>query len=58
MAERARTRRKESMATRRIKRGLPPEPTEGERRRHAEDDDDMDGGMETGFRQDRDRGER
>ena len=58
VAERARTRRKESMATRRIKRGLPPEPTEGERRRHAEDDDDMDGGMETGFRQDRDRGER
>ena len=31
------------MAARRVRRGLPPEPTETERRRHAEDDDDGDG---------------
>ena len=40
-AERARTRRKAQMAARRTRRGLPPEPTEGERRRH-EDAGDLD----------------
>ena len=49
VAERARTRRKTVMATRRAKRGLPPEPTEQERNRHRDDDDDGDGG-EMGFR--------
>ena len=49
MADRARTRRKTAMATRRVKRGLPPEPTEQERSRRQEDDDDMDG-PEMGFR--------
>src|SRR6187402_3374835 len=39
-AERARVRRKTDMAERRTRRGLPPEPTDQERRRHAEDDDD------------------
>lgn len=42
VAERARVRRKSAMAERRVRRGLPPEPTENERRRHAEDDDDGD----------------
>ena len=41
-AERAQSRRKADMAERRTRRGLPPEPTETERRRHAEDDDDGD----------------
>ena len=49
IADRARTRRKESMASRRIRRGLPPEPTEQERNRRREEDDDMDG-PEMGFR--------
>ena len=36
VAERARVRRKDAMAERRVRRGLPPEPTEQERnRRHA-----------------------
>ena len=43
VAERARTRRKEAMAKRRVRRGLPPEPTEQERqpREDEEDDDPM-----------------
>lgn len=49
MAERARTRRKASMSARRVKRGLPPEPTEQERSRRNEEDDDLDG-PEMGFR--------
>jgi small subunit ribosomal protein S6 len=44
-AERAATRRKSAMAARRVKRGLPPEPTESELNRRQEDDDDM-GGLE------------
>ena len=50
IAERARTRRKTAMAARRVRRGLPPEPTESERQRRAEEDDDADGGMEQMFR--------
>ena len=49
IAERARTRRKSAMADRRVRRGLPPEPTEQERNRRREEDDDMDG-PEMGFR--------
>ena len=49
VAERAKTRRKESMTARRVRRGLPPEPTEQERNRRNEDDDDLDG-PEMGFR--------
>ena len=49
VAERARTRRKTAMASRRVRRGLPPEPTEQERSRRQEEDDDMDG-PEMGFR--------
>jgi small subunit ribosomal protein S6 len=49
-AERARVRRKTAMAERRVRRGLPPEPTEHERRRHAEDDDDGDVSMDQVFR--------
>jgi small subunit ribosomal protein S6 len=49
IAERARTRRKSNMASRRVRRGLPPEPTEQERNRRREEDDDMDG-PEMGFR--------
>jgi small subunit ribosomal protein S6 len=40
VAERARVRRKTAMAERRVRRGLPPEPTETERKRHADEDDD------------------
>ncbi len=43
IAERARVRRKTSMSTRRIRRGLPPEPTDQEKKRHAEEEDDADG---------------
>ena len=49
IADRARTRRKSAMADRRVRRGLPPEPTEQERNRRREEDDDMDG-PEMGFR--------
>lgn len=49
VAERSRTRRKTAMASRRVRRGLPPEPTEQERSRRQEEDDDMDG-PEMGFR--------
>jgi hypothetical protein len=50
VAERARVRRKSAMAKRRVRRGLPPEPTETERKRHADEDDDAEMGMEQGFR--------
>jgi hypothetical protein len=33
-----------------VRRGLPPEPTETERRRHAEEDDDSDVSMDQLFR--------
>jgi hypothetical protein len=55
------------MAARRVKRGLPPEPTESELSRRQQEDDDLDGGEmfrggdrgERGDRGDRgDRGER
>lgn len=49
VAERARTRRKTAMASRRVRRGLPPEPTEQERNRRREEEDDMEG-PEMGFR--------
>jgi small subunit ribosomal protein S6 len=52
-AGRAQTRRKEAMAARRVRRGLPPEPTEGERKQREardEDEDDLEGGLEPAFR--------
>lgn len=49
VAERARNDRKASMAARRVRRGLPPEPTEQERSRRMEDADELDG-PEMGFR--------
>ena len=49
-AERAKVRRKADMAKRRIKRGLPPEPTESELHRRREDSDDFDGGGDSPFR--------
>jgi hypothetical protein len=54
VAERARVRRKSAMTARRVRRGLPPEPTEQERSRRQEDDDDLDG-PEMGFRERGDR---
>jgi small subunit ribosomal protein S6 len=58
VAERAKTRRKSATVARRLRRGLPPEPTELElNRRKEEKDDDMDGGdggfREGGFREER-----
>ena len=50
VAERARVRRKTAMAERRVRRGLPPEPTESERKRRDEDDDEDGGGMSEMFR--------
>lgn len=60
VAERATAERKASMAARRVKRGLPPEPTEGERRRHSDgdDDDDQDVMGDAGFGPRADRGDR
>jgi small subunit ribosomal protein S6 len=52
---RSQTRRKSAMAKRRVRRGLPPEPTESERKRHQEEDDD-DGGRDS--RDMRERGDR
>jgi small subunit ribosomal protein S6 len=49
VADRAQTRRKSAMASRRVRRGLPPEPTEQERSRRMEDDDDLEG-PDMGFR--------
>jgi small subunit ribosomal protein S6 len=54
-ADRARSHRKAATTARRVRRGLPPEPTETERQRRAEEDDDADTGPEHGFRE---RGER
>lgn len=48
VAERARARRKAAMANRRVRRGLPPEPTEQER--HRRDDEDEDEEADLGFR--------
>jgi small subunit ribosomal protein S6 len=45
-AERAQARRKADMAQRRARRGLPPEPTENERRRHSDEDDESESGDE------------
>ena len=53
-ADRARVRRKSATTARRVRRGLPPEPTESERQRRADEDDD-DGGMDGGFRERGDR---
>ena len=49
VAERAGARRKSAMVARRVKRGLPPEPTEAERPRRTDDDDD-DMGMSMNMR--------
>jgi small subunit ribosomal protein S6 len=49
VADRARARRQASMVSRRVRRGLPPEPTEQERSRRREEADDADG-PEMGFR--------
>jgi len=53
VAERSRVRRKTATVARRVRRGLPPEPTETERKRREDDDDDADGGMDSGFRGER-----
>jgi small subunit ribosomal protein S6 len=50
IAERAKTRRKAATVARRVRRGLPPEPTETELHRRQEENDDLDGGGEMGFR--------
>lgn len=50
IADRAKARRKAAMTARRVRRGLPPEPTETELHRRVEEDDEAEGGMETGFR--------
>jgi small subunit ribosomal protein S6 len=50
VAERAKAHRKATMAARRTRRGLPPEPTEDERHRRDSDEDDLEGGLESGFR--------
>ena len=59
IAERAKGHRKASTVARRLRRGLPPEPTELEvARRREHEEDDMDGGPDMGFRGDRERGDR
>ena len=50
VAERAKSNRKAAMVARRTRRGLPPEPTEDEKRRREGEDDDLEGGLESGFR--------
>jgi small subunit ribosomal protein S6 len=56
IAERAKTTRKASTVARRLRRGLPAEPTESEvARRKEHEEDDMDSGPDMGFRGDRDR---
>jgi small subunit ribosomal protein S6 len=55
IAERSKVRRKAATVKRRLRRGLPPEPTETELNRRREDSDDMDGGMDSGFRGGRER---
>jgi small subunit ribosomal protein S6 len=42
MADRAKTRRKDATVARRLRRGLPPEPTETELHRRQEENDDLD----------------
>jgi small subunit ribosomal protein S6 len=54
-AERARVHRKTRMSARRVRRGLPPEPSEAERHRRDDDDDDTEGAIEGGFREERER---
>ena len=46
VADRTRTRRQDTQARRRTARGLPPVPTEGERRRDSGDDDGGEIGLE------------
>jgi hypothetical protein len=56
IAECAKTTRKSSTVARRLRRGLPAEPTEIEvARRKEHEEDDMDSGPDMGFRGDRDR---
>jgi small subunit ribosomal protein S6 len=51
VAERAKSRRKAATVARRLRRGLPPEPTEMElSRRKEEKDDDLEAGGDTGYR--------
>jgi small subunit ribosomal protein S6 len=46
MAERAKARRKDAMVKRRVRRGLPPEPTETELHRRRQDEDEFDAAMD------------
>jgi small subunit ribosomal protein S6 len=55
VADRAKTRRKMGTAARRVRRGLPPEPTETELHRRREENDDLDAGGDMGFRERGDR---
>ena len=50
VAERAKVRRKEATVARRVRRGLPPEPTETELHRRQEENDDLDGAGDMGYR--------
>ena len=49
-ADRAQKRRKEATVARRVRRGLPPEPTDAERSRRHEEEDDLEVGMDLGER--------
>jgi small subunit ribosomal protein S6 len=49
VADRAKTRRKAQTVARRLRRGLPPEPTESELNRRQQENDDMDAGGDMGF---------
>src|SRR5436190_363471 len=55
IADRAKTRRKAATVARRVRRGLPPEPTETELHRRQEENDDLDAGGDMGFRERGDR---
>jgi small subunit ribosomal protein S6 len=55
VAERAKTRRKAATVARRVRRGLPPEPTETELHRRREENEDLDVGGDMGFRERGDR---
>ena len=55
VADRAKTRRKVATVARRVRRGLPPEPTETELHRRQEENDDLDTGGDMGFRERGDR---
>ncbi len=50
VADRAKARRKAQTMARRVRRGLPPEPTELELSRRKQERDDMDAGGDMGFR--------